>query len=109
MNTRTHTHPCSLKGCTHRVECRGELSGNYDGWPEVICDSYHLPSGITADVICEPCEEKRGDEIAAGTRCGTCLEPLNPSEACGDCLGGTSADPQARSWETAAWPFDRMN
>jgi ribosomal protein S27AE len=25
--------------------------------------------------------------------------------ACGDCFGGTSVDPQARSWEQAAWPF----
>jgi hypothetical protein len=41
--------------------------------------------------------------------CSRCGEMLEPGYACGDCVGGTERDPQARSWETAAWPFDRMN
>jgi hypothetical protein len=84
-----HTHPCSTPNCLTRLACHGELSGNHDGWPEVICLDFHLPNGSTVPLICGDCEQKRDDEIAAGTRCGTCLEPLAPGEACGDCLGGT--------------------
>ena len=60
-----HSHPCS--GCQVSVECDGELERNFDGWPEVICTSYHLLNGETAEVLCEACAElvDRCDEAVA--------------------------------------------
>lgn len=52
----THTHPC--EHCKTPVECDGERERNHDGWPEVICTSYHLPGGRIADVRCESCEDE---------------------------------------------------
>ncbi len=50
-----HTHPCDR--CQAKVECSGELSRNYDGWPEVICSAVHRPSGRMERVLCEDCHE----------------------------------------------------
>lgn len=88
---KRHTHPCvnADRGCTGTIECDGELIRNHDGFPEVVCELFHRTDGTTAPVPCDTCEQKTDDEIAAGVRCGTCLEPLNPGEACGDCVGGT--------------------
>jgi hypothetical protein len=104
---RRHTHPCATPDCNARLECDGELLDNFDGHPEVVCDLFHRCDGTTAVIHCDTCEAQRDAEIEAGTRCRTCLEPLALGDACGDCLGGTSADPQARSWESAATPFAR--
>jgi hypothetical protein len=49
-----HTHPCS--DCKTPVECAGEWEPNHDGFPEVICPHYHLPSGRLATMRCEACE-----------------------------------------------------
>ena len=53
---RTHSHPCAMseKGCRHRIPCSGDLERN-DGFPEVICTSYHLPSGEVDAQLCETC------------------------------------------------------
>lgn len=53
MKNRPHTHPCSQKGCKEKVECHGVLLRNHDGFPEVVCDEYHLPHGSIADVRCQ--------------------------------------------------------
>jgi hypothetical protein len=34
-----HEHPCDV--CRLPFDCDGELERNYDGWPEVICVSFH--------------------------------------------------------------------
>jgi hypothetical protein len=51
--------------------------------------------------LCDVCL----DEIADGARCDRCWTKLEPNTICGDCYGGTEVDPQARSLETAAFPF----
>ncbi len=51
--SRIHTHKC--KHCGTPVECDGELSRNYDGFPDVICANYHRASGRTDPPICEDC------------------------------------------------------
>lgn len=51
--------------------------------------------------LCGTCRE----EIENGTRCDRCWTKLDPGYICGDCSGGTERDPQARSLETAAFPF----
>jgi len=48
-----HTHPCAE--CGTPVDCHGEWHRNHDGFPEVICDFYHVPTGAVATMICEPC------------------------------------------------------
>lgn len=62
-------------------------------------------TGKARQVLCDMCAE----DIEEGRRCDRCWVALTHPETCGDCYGGTERDPQARSWEQAAWPFDRMN
>jgi hypothetical protein len=50
---RIHTHPCGT--CKAPIECEGDYARNYDGFPEVICTSYHKPWGGVAELLCEPC------------------------------------------------------
>jgi hypothetical protein len=54
--TGTHTHPCRY--CQTPEDCRGELLPNHDGFPEVICHSYHV-CGTPA--ICEACFTAQGE------------------------------------------------
>jgi hypothetical protein len=42
MTRHMHTHPCAV--CGKPVDCDGELAENHDGFPAVICLSYHLDS-----------------------------------------------------------------
>jgi len=48
-----HTHRCA--NCQTPVECEAELVLNPDGWPNVICEAYHLDGGGTAELLCEAC------------------------------------------------------
>lgn len=49
-----HTHPCP--DCRTPVECPGEFERNDDGYPEVICDVYHV-RGV--QMPCEDCGKLR--------------------------------------------------
>ena len=50
-----HKHPCQC--CGTMTPCCGDREENYDGWPDVICRSFHLPSGETnPDFLCVDCE-----------------------------------------------------
>ena len=49
--TNRHTHPCTH--CEAPVACDDQWERNYDGWPEVICPSFHLPNGHLAEVRCD--------------------------------------------------------
>ena len=49
-NDSPHSHPCG--DCQTPVECRGELLRNHDGWPEVVCHTYHV---CGTPLICESC------------------------------------------------------
>jgi hypothetical protein len=51
-----HTHPCER--CQQPVACGGDFERNDDGWPEVVCTAYHLPSGTMAHVVCEACRQE---------------------------------------------------
>lgn len=56
MRVGPHSHPCAH--CKTPVECEAELVRNYDGWPEVVCEDYHLVGGATnPDWLCEDCQE----------------------------------------------------
>lgn len=46
-----HSHPCSH--CQTPVDCNGGEEQNYDGWPDVICVTYHIDNH--ADVLCDDC------------------------------------------------------
>ena len=50
-----HTHPCCT--CGQKVECNGTWERNDDGWPEAVCDFFHLERNCI--VNCEACEEKQ--------------------------------------------------
>ena len=55
-----HKHPCDE--CLEPVPCDGELERNHDGWPAVICLTYHKPWGSTMETLCEDCRERRTNE-----------------------------------------------
>jgi hypothetical protein len=50
--SRTHTHPCLA--CGTPVDCDGEQERNEDGFPEVICRTYHAGKALC---LCEACRE----------------------------------------------------
>lgn len=57
-----HHHDCV--SCHHQFACDGELEGNHDGWPEVICVEFHERWRRT----CDECRERNtlaNDEDAA--------------------------------------------
>ena len=56
---RAHTHRCT--SCNLDFECHADLSRNYDGWPEVVCDQYHI-GNVT---VCEECYEQAKQRTAA--------------------------------------------
>lgn len=58
-------------------------------------------TGKDRQVLCDVCQE----DIEESRRCDRCWAALDPGYCCGDCYGGTERDPQARSLETAAYPF----
>lgn len=60
---RVHVHPCAR--CQGPVACDGEREQNVDGWPEVICTSYHRADGSTADCLCEDCAARSQKDEAA--------------------------------------------
>lgn len=47
---RVHFHDCV--SCQQQYACDGELEGNTDGWPEVICVEFH-------ERWCRTCDECR--------------------------------------------------
>ena len=42
MGRRAHYHNHKCQRCHLKYLCDGELEENYDGWPEVICYTYHV-------------------------------------------------------------------
>ena len=54
--THRHVHPCAH--CRTPMDCYSEQERNEDGFPEVICPSYHLSGGVLAVVLCEACERE---------------------------------------------------
>jgi len=52
MRDTTHTHPC--QECGQRFVCDGELFQNYDGWPEVVCQAFH----VSHRNVCETCDAR---------------------------------------------------
>lgn len=62
---RPHTHTCQT--CHHLYPCHGELEQNVDGWPEVICDVYHLCEHVPGARQCQECYEKDADERREAT------------------------------------------
>lgn len=58
-----HTHPCS--DCGTPIDCDGSREENHDGWPAVICRSFHLSDGTTnSDAVCEGCRHMRETEAS---------------------------------------------
>lgn len=63
-----HHHPCQR--CGRKTQCPGTWEENWDGWPEVICPEWHLPSGYTnPDFLCDDCatapeREEEVEEVA---------------------------------------------
>ena len=57
-----HHHLCvSCKAA--KVACGGTWERNYDGFPESICTSYHLPNGeVNQKCLCEPCRQKQASD-----------------------------------------------
>lgn len=56
--SQKHSHAC--QGCGAQTSCEGELSRNYDGFPDVICATFHERGGtLNPDFICEACADKR--------------------------------------------------
>ena len=54
MRIGPHHHPCQR--CGAKTECEGLLLRNDDGFPEVICDKFHLDGGeVNADFLCDEC------------------------------------------------------
>ena len=51
-----HHHPCDE--CKERIECDGELSHNYDGFPETVCALYHGQNALSPDWLCQDCAKK---------------------------------------------------
>lgn len=97
MTRRRHDHPCFYAdhGCTNRVPCSGELERN-DGFPEVICTSYHLPNGTIDAPVCDECADALCVQCDAVTRLTDHAEhcPQHPENI-------EPPDP----WEDVAWPF----
>jgi len=59
-STFRHHHPC--QACAAKTPCDGSLSDNYDGFPAVICDDFHLRSGdLDPEFICQACAFVRED------------------------------------------------
>jgi hypothetical protein len=55
--SKTHTHPCeNSPRCPNTFACSGQWEPNHDGWPEAICDNYHMPNGSIDAVTCAFCE-----------------------------------------------------
>jgi len=57
VRQQPHSHPCEQ--CGAPVPCAGKWERNDDGWPEAICEDYHLPHGEIWQVRCEDCEAKQ--------------------------------------------------
>jgi hypothetical protein len=52
---KPHHHPCAI--CGAKTECPGTWRENWDGFPEVVCDEWHMKDGTTnSDFLCEGCE-----------------------------------------------------
>ena len=52
---RPHSHPCQW--CRDPVPCYGIQRPN-DGFPEVVCEDYHLEGGTIAFLLCEFCTQE---------------------------------------------------
>ena len=57
-----HHHACDR--CGVKVPCDGTWERNHDGWPEVVCDLYHVreDEGVR---YCEPCRRVLDDDWRA--------------------------------------------
>lgn len=51
MPREPHTHRCRV--CRQPFDCDGEQMRNHDGWPEVVCEAFHV-DGLNT---CEACEQ----------------------------------------------------
>jgi hypothetical protein len=71
FRSNAHTHTCETPGCKVEVACGGSLEQNYDGWPEVICDAFHVDH--RPSFHCEKCEEKAA--VAHTLECTGCGDP----------------------------------
>lgn len=65
---KTHQHPCEFdkKGCTNTIECDGEYQSNHDGFPEAVCEFYHLAEA--GDRACEACSASMCEECGGIVR-----------------------------------------
>ena len=61
MRDQTHTHRC--EECGQPFPCTGEQFFNYDGWPEVVCQAFH----VHYRNVCETCEARLQAEDATDT------------------------------------------
>lgn len=53
---RGHVHQCQR--CGAETDCSGELVANDDGFPVVICRSFHLDGGqVDDEFLCQDCRD----------------------------------------------------
>lgn len=61
-----HHHPCQF--CGRKLPCDGTRSANPDGWPEVVCATFHLASGeVSSKFLCAACDEAERRTSATST------------------------------------------
>lgn len=105
---KLHTHPCEFQkaGCTNVIECDGEYQPNVDGFPESVCDFYHLNNGAKGDRACDACSDSCCDECGCIVRleghdkhCTAHDDNREPPEPDGECF---------RGGEAAAFEADRI-
>ena len=64
-----HEHACQR--CGKPADCCGELVPNDDGFPTVICRTFHLDGGqVDPDFICDDCRPEPGDPDGEAFRGG---------------------------------------
>jgi hypothetical protein len=77
-----HTHICAR--CHRPFPCAGELLRNFDGYPEVICDLFHVQGNhfkecesCAMTAFCEHCGTRPATAEVDGDRvCQVCADAL---------------------------------
>lgn len=77
---RFHLHDC--QSCGKPAPCTGPRERNHDGFPILVCLSFHLPDGtVNRDFKCEECAKLGGDRVLGD---GGAVRAVSGASSCSD-------------------------